>query len=62
MKLKLINTESTPVQAKRLSGEFQREMDHLYSRLSTNSHGDSDSVRLTILGRMIYLLYQKLHK
>jgi hypothetical protein len=62
MKLKLINAESTPVQSKRLSDEFQREMDHLYSRLSANSHGDSDSVRLTILGRMIYLLYQQLPK
>jgi hypothetical protein len=62
MKLKLINTESTPVQSKRPSDEFQREMDQLYSRLSTNSHSDSDSVRLTILGRMIYLLYQQLPK
>jgi len=62
MKLKLINAESSSVQPKRPSDEVQREMDQLYSRLSTNSHSDSDSVRLTILGRMIYLLYQKLHK
>ncbi len=62
MKLKLINTESTPVQSKRPSDEFQREMEQLYSRLSTNFHGDSDSVRLTILGRMIFLLAQQLPK
>jgi hypothetical protein len=62
MKLKLINTESTPVQSRCSSDEAQREMDQLYSRLSTNSHGDSDSVRLTILGRMIYLLSQQLPK
>jgi hypothetical protein len=62
MKLKLINAESTSVRPERQSNESQREMEQLYSRLSTNSHGDSDSVRLTILGRMIYLLYQQLPK
>jgi hypothetical protein len=62
MKLKLINAESTPVKSTRPSDEFQREMDQLYSRLSTNFHSDSDSVRLTIVGRMIYLLYQQLPK
>ena len=62
MKLKLINAESTPVQSKRPSDEFKREMEQLYSRLSNNSHGDSNSVRLTILGRMIFLLYQQLPK
>jgi hypothetical protein len=62
MKLKLINAETTPVRPERKSDESQREMDQLYSRLSTNSHGDSDSVRLTILGRMIYLLSQQLPK
>jgi hypothetical protein len=62
MKLKLINAESTPAQSKGPSDEAQREMDQLYSRLSTNSHGDSDTVRLTILGRMIFLLAQQLPK
>ncbi len=38
------------------------EMRHLYERLTSNAYGDSESVRQTILGRMIYLLYQSLPK
>ena len=42
--------------------DHQDEMERLYERLTTNAYSDSDSVRLTILGRMIYLLYQQLPK
>ncbi len=38
------------------------EMERLYERLATNTFSDSESVRQTILGRMIYLLYQQLPK
>ena len=38
------------------------EMERLYERLTTNAYSDSDSVRLTILGRMVYLVYQSLPK
>jgi len=37
-------------------------MNRLYERLTTNAYSDSESVRQTILGRMIYLLYQQLPK
>lgn len=40
----------------------QEEMERLYERLTTNAYSDSESVRQTILGRMIYLLYQQLPK
>ena len=38
------------------------EIERLYERLTTNAYSDSESVRQTILGRMIYLLYQQLPK
>jgi len=45
-----------------LTPDHQDEMDRLYERLTTNAYSDSESVRQTILGRMIYLLYQQLPK
>ena len=58
MKLQLLpnpkNTSPTP--------DHHGEMERLYERLATNPYSDGDSVRLTILGRMIYLLYQQLPK
>ncbi len=58
MKLQLLpnpkNTSPTP--------DHQDEMERLYERLTTNAYSDSESVRLTILGRMIYLVYQSLPK
>ena len=44
------------------STDHQDEIERLHERLTTNPYSDSDSVRLTILGRMIYLLYQSLPK
>jgi len=58
MKLQLLQTskQSPPTSA------HQDEMERLYERLTTNAYSDSDSVRQTILGRMIYLIYQQLPK
>jgi len=42
--------------------DHHEEMSRLYERLTTNGYSDSESVRQTILGRMIYLLYQQLPK
>jgi len=58
MKLHLLQT-AKPSAA---NSDHQDEMQRLYERLTTNPFSDSDSVRLTILGRMIYLLYQSLPK
>jgi hypothetical protein len=58
MKLQLLQTSkpSPP------SPDHQDEMNRLYERLTTNAYSDSESVRQTILGRMIFLLYQRLPK
>lgn len=44
------------------STDHQDEMERLYERLTTNPYSDSESVRLTILSRMVYLVYQSLPK
>ncbi len=44
------------------TSDHQDEMERLYERLTTNAYSDSESVRLTILGRMVYLVYQQLPK
>jgi len=61
MKLKLVkdvdpNTENCPSSL----GKDDQEMAYLWERISSNAYSDSDSVRQTILARMIYLTYQRL--
>jgi len=58
MKLHLLQTTRPPPPTPDHHGELER----LYERLTTNAYSDSESVRQTILGRMIYLLYQSLPK
>jgi hypothetical protein len=58
MKLQLLQ----PTKPSPPSSDHQDEMNRLYERLTTNAYSDSESVRQTILGRMIYLLYQQLPK
>ena len=58
MKLNLLQ----PSKPSALNSDRHQEMTRLHERLTTNPYSDSDSVRLTILGRMIYLLYQQLPK
>ncbi len=60
MKLKLVkdeggNTENFPSS----KTTEDQEMAYLWERLSTNSHGDSEAVRQTILARMVYLTYER---
>lgn len=58
MKLQLLQTTKPPPP----STDYCDEMRRLYERLATNPYSDSESVRQTILGRMVYLLYQSLPK
>jgi len=42
--------------------DHRDEMERLYERLTTKPYGDSESVRQTILARMIYLTFHCLPK
>lgn len=61
MKLHLLKNQelSSVTQA---TQPHHEEMTRLYERLTTNSFSDSESVRQTILGRMIYLTFLSLTK
>jgi hypothetical protein len=58
MKLQLLQ----PSKPSPPNSDHHDEMNRLYERLTTNAYSDSESVRQTILGRMIFLLYQQLPK
>ena len=49
-------TPATP----RVDASVMTEIDSLYARLRDNPYSDSDSVRITIVGTMVYLLATRL--
>ena len=59
-----LGRETAPTQSNtRLSlAEVRSDLDRLYERLRDNPYSDSDSVRITIIGTMVYLLAQRLYK
>ena len=56
MKLTLGKGINTPPVSPRLDAATMTEIDALYVRLRDNPYSDSDSVRITIVGTMVYLL------
>jgi hypothetical protein len=42
--------------------DVRDDLDRLYERLRDNPYSDSDSIRITIVGTMVYLLAQRLYK
>jgi hypothetical protein len=42
--------------------DVREDLNRLYERLRDNPYSDSDSVRITIVGTMVYLLAQRLYK
>ena len=60
MKLSLGKGINIPVVTQRLDANTMTEIDALYARLRDNPYSDSDSVRVTIVGTMVYLLATRL--
>ena len=60
MKLSLGKGLSTPAIPPRIDAATMTEIDALYARLRDNPYSDSDSVRITIVGTMVYLLATRL--
>ena len=62
VRLSLGKANSTPQSPTRPSVAVRNDLDRLYERLRDNPFSDSDSVRITIVGTMVYLLAQCLYK
>ena len=63
MRLSLGKANTTTASTARPSvAEVRDDLDRLYERLRNNPYSDSDSVRITIVGTMVYLLAQRLYK
>ena len=60
MKLSLGKGSNTPAVTHRIDANTMAEIDALYARLRDNPYSDSDSVRITIVGTMVYLLVTRL--
>ena len=60
MKLSLGKGVNTPPVTPRIDATTIAEIDALYARLRDNPYSDSDSVRITIVGTMVYLLATRL--
>jgi hypothetical protein len=60
MKLSLGKGVNTPPVTLRIDAATMTEIDALYARLRENPYSDSDSVRITIVGTMVYLLANRL--
>ena len=60
MKLSLGKGINTPPVTSRVDASIMTEIDALYARLRDNPYSDSDSVRITIVGTMVYLLATRL--
>ena len=60
MKLSLGKGINTPPVTPRIDAATMTEIDALYGRLRENPYSDSDSVRITIVGTMVYLLATRL--
>jgi hypothetical protein len=60
MRLSLGKGINTPPVTPRVDASTMTEIDALYARLRDNPYSDSDSVRITIVGTMVYLLATKL--
>ena len=56
MKLSLGKGGNAPPVTPRIDAAAMTEIDALYARLRDNPYSDSDSVRITIVGTMVYLL------
>lgn len=60
MKLSLGKGGNAPTATPRIDAATMTEIDALYARLRDNPYSDSDSVRITIVGTMVYLLATRL--
>ena len=60
MKLSLGKGSNTPAVTHKIDASVMTEIDSLYARLRDNPYSDSDSVRITIVGTMVYLLATRL--
>ena len=60
MKLSLGKGINAPPATPRVDPTTISEIDALYARLRDNPYSDSDSVRITIVGTMVYLLATRL--
>jgi hypothetical protein len=60
MKLSLGKDVNTPPATPRIDSSVMTEIDALYVRLRDNPYSDSDSVRITIVGTLVYLLATRL--
>ena len=60
MKLSLGKGSDTPQVTPRLDAATMTEIDALYARLRDNPYSDSDSVRITIVGTLVYFLATRL--
>ena len=60
MKLSLGKGGNASTVTPRLDAATMTEIDKLYARLRDNPYSDSDSVRITIVGTMVYLLTTRL--
>lgn len=56
MKLSLGKGGNVQTATPRIDAATMTEIDALYARLRDNPYSDSDSVRITIVGTMVYLL------
>ena len=63
MRLSLGKGNEQPTPTVRPSvADVRDDLDRLYERLRDNPFSDSESVRITIVGTMVYLLAQRLYK
>lgn len=60
MRLSLGKGGSAPPVTPKIDAATMTEIDALYARLRDNPYSDSDSVRITIVGTMVYLLATRL--
>jgi hypothetical protein len=60
MKLSLGKGGNAQTATPRIVAATMTEIDALYARLRDNPYSDSDSVRITIVGTMVYLLATRL--
>jgi hypothetical protein len=60
MKLSLGKGGNAQTATPRIDAAAMTEIDALYARLRDNPYSDSDSVRITIVGTMVYLLATRL--
>jgi hypothetical protein len=62
MKMRLLSSSTPQPSAATVTAQELTELRQLYERMATNSFGDSESVRQSILARMILLQCELLTK